>query len=211
VRIAKEGYPFIFVALGPAVLAVVVGWFLLGFVLLVITAAVAAFFRDPRRETPLGASLVVSPADGRVVASTRVTIGRLLGRESQQISIFMSPLDVHVNRAPIAGRVEQLEYKAGHFFAAYRGKSSDENEQNAIRIGHPGGTEVTMVQIAGFLARRIVCHLEKGDWLDRGQRIGIIMFGSRVDLFLPPDAEVSAKPGDRVRGGETVVARIRGV
>jgi len=193
------------------VLTVALGWFLWGAILLVLALAIAGFFRDPDRETPAGASLVVSPADGKVVASVRVPMGRLLGRESQQVSIFMSPLDVHVNRAPIGGRVEELEYRAGHFFAAYRGKASDENEQNALRIAHPGGTEVAMVQIAGFVARRIVCHVKRGDVLARGQRLGMIMFGSRVDLVLPRDAELEVQPGDRVRGGETVVARIRGV
>lgn len=210
-RIAKEGRALILGALGVTLLALALGWFLWSALLLILTLAVTGFFRDPDRETPGAPSLVVAPADGRVVASARVPIGRLIGRESQQISIFMSPLDVHVNRSPIGGRVEELEYRAGHFFAAYRDKSSDENEQNAIKLAHPDGTEVTIVQIAGFVARRIVCHVKKGDALHRGQRLGMIMFGSRVDLFLPPDAQIEVQPGDRVTGGETVVARIRGV
>jgi phosphatidylserine decarboxylase len=210
VRIAKEGHALILAALGLTVMAAVVGWFVWSVLLCVTTLAITGFFRDPKRKVPVEESLVVSPADGKVVASCRVPNGRLLGRESQQVSIFMSPLDVHVNRSPIGGRVEELEYQAGHFFAAYRGKASDENEQNAIKIGHPGGTKVTMVQIAGFVARRIVCHVRKGDSVARGQRLGMIMFGSRVDLFLPPDAQLAVQLGDRVRGGETVVARIRG-
>lgn len=210
-RIAHEGRPLVLAAFGLTALAAVFGWFVSSAVLCAAALALAGFFRDPERAVPAGDSLVVSPADGTVVASVRVPMGRLLGRESQQISIFMSPLDVHVNRAPIGGRVQDLEYQSGRFFAAYRGKSSDENERNAIKIAHPGGVQVAMVQIAGFLARRIVCHVKEGDSLQRGQRVGIIMFGSRVDLLLPPDAEVAVQPGEHVRGGETVVARIRGV
>jgi len=210
-RIAKEGYTLILVALGLTVGAAALGWFSLSAVLSVLSLAVIGFFRDPDRKIPVGEALVVAPADGKVVAVERVATGRLQERESQQLSIFLSPLDVHVNRSPIQGRVTEIEYQAGRFFAAYRGKASEENEQNAIKIVHDGGTEVTMVQIAGFLARRIVCHVEKGDVLDRGERIGMIMFGSRVDLFLPQDAQLEVQRGQRVRGGETVVARIRGV
>lgn len=210
-RIAKEGRPLVLAAFGLTAVAAVFGWFVSSVVLGAAALALAGFFRDPERAIPAGDALVVSPADGTVVAAVRVPVGRLLGSESQQVSIFMSPLDVHVNRAPIGGRVEALEYQSGRFFAAYRGKSSEENERNAIKIAHSGGVRVTMVQIAGFLARRIVCHVKQGDSLERGQRLGIIMFGSRVDLFLPPDAEVAVRPGEHVRGGETVVAKMRGV
>jgi phosphatidylserine decarboxylase len=211
VRIAKEGYTLILVVVGLTVGATALGWFSLSAVLSVLSLALIGFFRDPDRKVPVREALVVAPADGKVVAVERAANGRLQERESQQLSIFLSPLDVHVNRSPIQGRVTEIEYRTGHFFAAYRGKASDENEQNAIKIVHDGGTEVTMVQIAGFLARRIVCHVGQGDALDRGERIGMIMFGSRVDLFLPLDAQLEVQRGDRVRGGETVVARIRGV
>ena len=210
-RIAKEGSTLILLALGLTVGSAFLGWFMLTTFLFLISLAVIGFFRDPDRKTPAGEAIVVAPADGKVVAIEQVAKGRLLGRASQQLSIFLSPLDVHVNRSPIHGRVEQSEYQAGKFFAAYRGKASTENEQNAIKIVHPGGTEVTMVQIAGFLARRIVCHVGRGDSLARGQRIGMIMFGSRVDLFLPPDAQLQVQRGERVRGGETIVATMRGV
>lgn len=210
-RIAKDGYVLILVALGLTAGAAVLGWFILSAVLALISLAVIGFFRDPDRKSPVGEGIVVAPADGKVVAIEQVAKGRLLGRESQQLSIFLSPLDVHVNRSPIQGRVEQSEYQSGRFFAAYRGKASSENEQNAIKIVHSGGTEVTMVQIAGFLARRIVCHVKEGDSLDRGERMGMIMFGSRVDLFLPLDAKLEVERGARVRGGETVVATMRGV
>lgn len=210
-KIAKEGYPLILVALGLTVAAALVGWLMLSALLALLSLAVIGFFRDPDRSIPVGEAIVVAPADGKIVAIERVANGRLLGRESQQLSIFLSPLDVHINRSPIRGRVAQSEYQAGKFFAAYRGKASSENEQNAIKLVHAGGTEVTVVQIAGFLARRIVCHANKGDFLERGERIGMIMFGSRVDLFLPPDAELQVQMGERVRGGETVVATMRGV
>jgi len=210
-RIAKEGYAFILVALGLMGAAAVFGWLVLSAFLALVSLAMIGFFRDPDRKSPVGEAIVVAPADGKVVSIERVTNGRLLGRESQQLSIFLSPLDVHVNRSPIQGCVEQREYQAGKFLAAYRGKASSENEQNAIKIVHAGGTEVTMVQIAGFLARRIVCHVEKGDAVDRGERMGMIMFGSRVDLFLPSDAQLRVQRGERVRGGETVVATMRGI
>jgi len=210
-RIAKEGYALILPAIGLTAGAMVLGWFLASAVLLVISLAVVGFFRDPDRQIPVGESLVVAPADGKVVAIEQVAEGRLLGRKSQQLSIFLSPLDVHVNRSPVHGRVADSEYQAGKFLAAYRSKASNDNEQNAIKIVANGGTEVTMVQIAGFLARRIVCHAKKGDALERGERIGMIMFGSRVDLFLPLDAELQVQRGERVWGGSTVVARMKGV
>ena len=204
IRIAKEGYRFVFTALGLAAAALAVGWFVVGVVLLAAAAAVAGFFRDPERVSPDGEGIVVSPADGKVVSVDDVsdTAGR-------RLSIFLSPLDVHINRAPMNGRVADVRYQTGHFLAAYKGKASDENERNAIELVDDAGTTLRIVQIAGFLARRIVCDVGRGDPLKRGERFGMIMFGSRVDLFLPRDATVEVHPGQRVRGGETIVARLQ--
>lgn len=169
--------------------------------LLAVAAAVAGFFRDPARVAPGGEGLVVSPADGKVV---EVDDGDPMGR---RVSIFLSPLDVHINRAPLDARVADIRYRPGRFLAAYKGKASEENERNAVELADGSGRTVRVVQIAGFLARRIVCDVGRGDSLKRGERFGMIMFGSRVDLHLPAEARVAVQPGERVRGGETVVAR----
>lgn len=171
--------------------------------LLAVAAAVAGFFRDPARVAPGGEGLVVSPADGKVV---EVDDGAHPG--GRRVSIFLSPLDVHINRAPLDARVADIRYQPGRFLAAYKGKASEENERNAVELTDASGRTVRVVQIAGFLARRIVCYVNPGDSLRKGQRFGMIMFGSRVDLHLPGDAEIEVAPGQRVRGGETIVARL---
>jgi len=180
-----------------------VGWSALGAVLAVAAAALAWFFRDPERVPPDGEGIVVSPADGKVVE-----VGDASDPTGRRVSIFLSPLDVHINRAPMNGRVTDVRYQTGHFLAAYKGKASDENERNAIDLVDDQGRTLRIVQIAGFLARRIVCYVGRGDSLMRGERFGMIMFGSRVDLHLPRDAAVEVLAGQRVRGGETIVARL---
>ena len=178
------------------------GWLALGAVLAAAAVAMAGFFRDPERVSPGGEGIVVSPADGKVV-----DVGDASDPAGRRRSIYLSPLDVHINRAPLNGRVADVRYQTGHFLAAYKGKASDENERNAIELVDEEGRTLRIVQIAGFLARRIVCHVGRGDSLKRGERFGMIMFGSRVDLHLPRDAAVEVLAGQRVRGGETIVAR----
>lgn len=163
------------------------------------------FFRDPERIPPAGDRLVVSPADGRVLAVVQEREDRILHAPTTRISIFMSPLDVHVNRNPVSGTVETTAHTAGKFRAAFADKASLDNERNAVVV-HAGGRQYLMVQIAGALARRIVCNVGPGDHVRRGERFGMIMFGSRVDFFLPPDVKPVVKPGDRVKAGATVVA-----
>ena len=180
------------------------GWAAAAVALLAVAAAVAGFFRDPARVTPGDEGLVVSPADGKVV-EVDDDGGHPGGR---RVSIFLSPLDVHINRAPLDARVADIRYQPGRFLAAYKGKASEENERNAVELTDASGRTVRVVQIAGFLARRIVCDVGRGDSLKRGERFGMIMFGSRVDLHLPADATVAVRPGERVRGGETIVARL---
>ena len=179
------------------------GWFVVAVALTAAAVAIAGFFRDPARISPDGDGIVVSPADGKVVAVPDAS-----DADNRRLSIFLSPLDVHINRAPMNGRVADIRYQTGHFLAAYKGKASDENERNAVDLVDDAGTTLRIVQIAGFLARRIVCDVRRGDPLKRGERFGMIMFGSRVDLFLPRDATVEVRPGQRVRGGETIVARL---
>ncbi len=201
--IAREGWVFI---LGPLALAGTLwgaGWHAGGAGALAVALMLAFFFRDPRREVPEGEGLILAPADGTVVAVARYP-GNELQEEATQLSIFLSVLDVHVNRAPVATVVERVDYKRGTFRLAWRDEASRANEQNLILLKTAGG-RLLVKQIAGFLARRIVCRVAPGQHLETGERIGMILFGSRVDLIVPASARLSVKPGDRVKGGSSVV------
>ncbi len=175
----------------------------LGAVGLLPAALTAYFFRDPRRTAPQMPGVVVAPADGKIIAIREVA-GNDNNDDRRKISIFMSPLNVHVNRIPISGTVEKLLYSPGEFLAAFQDKSSDLNERQFIRIRSRWGI-VDCVQIAGWLARRIVCNLEEGQEVTTGERFGLIRFGSRLDVYLPSECEVKATLGQRVRAGETVI------
>lgn len=165
------------------------------------------FFRDPAREVPGDPQAVVSPADGRIVA---VEKGRdpYLERDALKVSVFMNVFNVHSNRSPVDGTVQRRWYHAGSFLNATLDKASLENERNALWFRTRGGQDVTCVQIAGLVARRILCYVGEGAELERGQRYGFIRFGSRVDLYLPLDAEVKAALGDRVHATESILARL---
>jgi len=165
------------------------------------------FFRDPERVAPADERLVVSPADGRVLEVCEEREDRFLHAPATRISIFMSPLDVHVNRAPVSGTIEVVRHTPGKFRAAFADKASLDNERNALMLSS-GGKRFLVVQIAGALARRIVCHVGEGDRLRRGERFGLIMFGSRVDLFLPPEIRPAVRKGDRVRAGTSIVGEV---
>ncbi len=173
--------------------------------LVLVVAFCLYFFRDPEREPPPGDRLVVSPADGRVLEVVPEREPHFLGAQATRMSIFMSPLDVHVNRSPVGGTVQVVRPTAGKFRAAFKDKASLDNERNAVLL-ESGGRRYLVVQIAGALARRIVCRRGPGDRLARGERFGLIMFGSRVDLFLPPEVTPRVAPGDRVQAGRSVVA-----
>ena len=175
--------------------------------LLIGVAFCLYFFRDPERQPPPDDHLVVSPADGRVLEVREEREEQFLHQPATRVSIFMSPLDVHVNRSPVAGTIELVRHTAGRFRAAFADKASLDNERNAVLLTAPGG-RFLVVQIAGALARRIICNRQPGDRLARGERFGMIMFGSRVDLFLPPAARPVVTRGDRVRAGHTVVAEL---
>jgi phosphatidylserine decarboxylase len=206
-KIAKEGYWFI-LPLGAAAgfaLAMDWQWIALGFGLLALL--LAGFFRDPERVAPQGEGIVLSPADGKIVGISPARGSGDSELAETRISIFLSPLDVHINRAPIPGTVEEVKYAAGRFQAAFKEEASLTNERNALRIADPQGRRVGVVQIAGWVARRIVCYVKPGDSVALGQRFGLIMFGSRVDLFLPAGCRVEVTEGHRVRGGESVIGR----
>jgi len=201
--IAAAGWPFILVPLALALGAWGAGWPKAGLALGLLAGFMAFFFRDPERTPPAAPGAVLAPADGRVAEIRGPVEDPFVGR-GRQISIFLSPLDVHVNRSPIAALVADVQYRPGAFRPAYRAEASELNERNAIALQ---GQEARVVvrQIAGVLARRIVCWLRPGDKVAAGERIGLIRFGSRVDLVVPWNIEPSVRVGDRVRAGETIV------
>ncbi len=203
--IAREGYPLIAGAAGIALLLWLLGGAIGGIVGAVLFGIVLNFFRDPERVPPTDESLIVAPADGRVITVAPVREDRFLKADTIKVSIFMSPLNVHVNRNPVSGAVVSTHYNHGKYFRAFAEKASLDNEQNAIVVEDRQGRRVCFVQIAGFLARRIVCYLRPGMNVERGQRCGIIKFGSRVDIYLPPEVAVRVRVGDHTTAGETVI------
>ncbi len=207
--IAIEGFPFI-IPLGVATfVSIWAEWAYLAVGLSLLTLFAVYFFRNPKREIPSSDSVVVSPADGRVLSVDKCPERRFLRQEATKISIFMSLFDVHINRAPIAGTLAEKQYNPGKFHLANTEKSSMENEQNAMVITGRDGLRVLFVQVAGWIARRIVCYPEKGDLLEKGQILGMIRFGSRLDVYLPEGIQTVVKPGDRVRGGESVLGTVQ--
>lgn len=206
VPLAREGYPLMGGATLVTVALFVLGWTIPGGAALALTIFIVSFFRDPERTPPTEPGLIVSPADGRVIKVARMRDDRFLNGDATLVSIFMSPLNVHVNRAPATGRVLDIRYNPGKYFRAFADKASLDNEQNAVLMEDEQGRRLCVVQIAGFLARRIVCYLRAGMPIERGHRYGMIMFGSRADIYLPPAAHVRVNVGDRARGGLTVIA-----
>ena len=203
--IAKEGYSFIIPMAMATILFGLIGWVYLAGVFCGITLFILYFFRNPTRTPPLSEGAIVSPADGKVLEVASHHEGRHLHRETVKISIFMSLLDVHVNRSPITGRVMKKAYHPGKFFAANTDKSSLLNEQNALVLSSWDGFEILFIQIAGIIARRIVCYAQKGNLLKKGQIFGMIRFGSRVDIFLPLSVDIQVRVGDHVKAGETIL------
>jgi phosphatidylserine decarboxylase len=205
--IDRAGIPFIVIAVGLAALAAWAGGRVWAVPFLVLAAFFVFFFRDPDRTAPAGPNLVVSPADGRVMmAGVDPGPGAPEGNW-RQISIFLSPMDVHVNRTPVEGSVTHVEYHPGKFLPAYKVEAGQLNEWTEVWFEREGRTVVCR-QIVGILARRIVCRLNPGDRVSRGQRFGVMKFGSRIDLYVPVDARIMVKAGDRVVAGETVLAQV---
>jgi phosphatidylserine decarboxylase len=204
--IAPEGWPFILPSAGAGIVLTLLGWWWLAVTSWILSLACALFFRDPERRSPDVPGGVLAPADGRVVQIWNDITDQFVGR-SIQVSIFLSPLDVHVNRSPIAGLVADVHYKPGQFLPAYRSDASLLNEQCSVAL-QGEAMRVLVRQIAGVLARRIVCRVRAGEKLAAGERFGMIRFGSRVDLFLPRETLVQVAVGDRVRAGESVIGVI---
>jgi phosphatidylserine decarboxylase len=199
--IASEGWPLILPGFALAALCLLLHWRVAAALALALALFVTWFFRDPVRAIPADPATIVSPADGKVVRVESVPGGT-------QVSIFLSVFNVHVNRTPVAGEVVAVERHAGKFLAAWDHAASTENARASVTVRTPRG-EVRFVQVTGLIARRIVCSLRPGQRVERGERYGMIRFGSRVDLFLPPGAEPAVRVGDRVRGGSDVIARWR--
>jgi phosphatidylserine decarboxylase len=199
----KEGFYFGLPPLAIGLLAFALQWRVTAIVLIFLAAFVFYFFRDPERVIPGEANAIVAPADGRVVV---VTDEDHDGRPGKRISIFLAIWNVHVNRSPATGTIRKMNYCPGKFAAAMRECASSENEQNVIALSTPAG-EIMFKQIAGLIARRVVCWKKVGDALQRGERIGLVRFGSRADLWLPRDSEILVKVGDHVKGGSSILAR----
>jgi phosphatidylserine decarboxylase len=199
----KDGYKFAAPPLATGILAVLLHWVPLGSLLIVLGLFVLFFFRDPQRTPPSDPDTIVSPADGRVMEIVEEARESKPGR---RISVFLSIFDVHVNRSPVAGRITAIEYRTGKFYAAMRGRASAENEQNAFHVLTDRG-EVVFKQIAGWIARRIVCWKSTGDSVMRGERVGMIRFGSRMDIWLPEGVEILVRPGQHVAAGSSPLAR----
>ena len=211
-KIDRAGIPFV---AGAAAFGALLSWLDLfwmpGAVFWLLAAGFAFFFRDPERREPAGAGIdaVLAPADGRVLHAGPAEAEAAPEGAWQQVSIFLSPLDVHVNRTPIGGRVLEVKHRPGRFLPAYARRSGAENERSEVRLDHAGQT-VVFRQVVGVLARRVVCRLAPGMDVARGERFGIMKFGSRMDVFLPESAALAVTVGETVRGGETVVARLAG-
>jgi phosphatidylserine decarboxylase len=205
--IAREGWPFLAAALIVALLVTVFAGWVWSLLFWLIALFVLQFFRDPPREIPTEASAILSPADGRVVTVERAE-DPFLKRDALKLSVFMNVFNVHSNRSPVDGEVKEAWYHAGKFVNAALSKASTENERNALWIKTAGGADITCVQVAGLIARRILCYVKGGDKLSRGQRYGFIRFGSRVDLYLPLTAVPRVSVGDKVSAASTVLAHL---
>jgi phosphatidylserine decarboxylase len=209
IPIAREGIPYLIAAMFVTLITAVLGFTVLTLLLLAVTLLMGNFFRDPERMTAAGEGEVVSPADGNVISVKRVESSHFIERPCLKISIFMSIFNVHVNRIPYSGTVQGVFYKKGRFLAANFTRASVENEQNWLWIKTDAGVDIALTQVAGLLARRIVCWPQPGDRVIRGERFGMIRFGSRLDVYVPEDCQVLVSQGDNVFAGETPLCRLK--
>jgi len=212
-RIVKDGWKFVLPLLLLSVIFLFF-WKIGSLFLLGLASLTFFFFRDPERKVPEGENLILSPADGKVIDISEVGEENFLRCRVMVVRIFMSIFDVHVQRSPVKGKVEWIKYNSGKFMAAYREKASRDNESNLIGIqidksSNSSGGRILVKQIAGSIARRICCWCKEGDNLDAGQRVGMIRFGSRADVYFPQEIEIRVKKGDKVVGGETVLGKFR--
>lgn len=210
IPLAREGYPFILASIFVTIITWLVGLQAASWFSLALTIFVVSFFRDPERDIPAEPDAVISPADGRIIIAEKIFEDRFLKQDALKISIFMNVFNVHVNRVPASGKVLGVFYNPGKFFSADKDKASLENEQNALLIEADNGKKFVVNQIAGLIARRIVCYAKQGDSLEKGKRFGMIRFGSRLDVYLPVDCNVNVKIGDKVKAGSSILAYWQG-
>jgi len=203
--IAREGLPFLVPSAILTLFLAGMGWTVLTIPGILLTLFIAYFFRNPKRKIPSLRNIILSPADGRVIYVGECEEDRFLKQRALKVSIFMSPFDVHINRAPASGKVLEVSYHPGRFLVASRDKASLLNEQNALVMETEDRSKILLIQIAGFVARRIVCYIKAGDLLNRGEMFGMIRFGSRVDLYLPTDVQPIVRVGQHIKGGESVI------
>jgi phosphatidylserine decarboxylase len=206
---AKEGIPFIGAAAGVTLSAGWLGWTIVAVGAAILTLFVSWFFRNPSRVAPQGPGFIVAPGDGKVIAIQEEFEPRFIKDRSIRISIFLNVFDVHINRVPCEGVIEDVQYQPGLFLVASKPDATLRNEQNALMIRTVQGAKVLCVQVAGLIARRIVCWISPGDRAVRGERFGLIRFGSRMDTFFPVGTAIKVAVGDRVKGGETVLGELR--
>lgn len=215
-KFARDGYPTIIGVLFLSLIIVLIGWFLASLVsylfyavALFLSVFTLYFFRDPDRTTPKDDSLLIAPADGKVLLVETVSENTYMKAKGTQISIFLSPLNVHVNRIPVSGTIEYVNYIPGKYLVAWHEKSSELNERSEIGLKHTSGAKIFFKQITGFIARRITFHIKKGDKVQAGDKFGMMKFGSRMDIIVPENVEVTVKPGDITVGGESTMGVFR--
>ncbi|WP_051184528.1 phosphatidylserine decarboxylase family protein [Desulfatiglans anilini] len=209
--IAREGLPFILIAAGLTGFTALLGWTWLSVLLGILTLFVTSFFRDPERISSAAPHAVLSPADGRILKVEHIeSPDNPLKAPAEKVSIFMTVFNVHVNRIPVSATILETIYSPGKFFSADLDKASDENEKNSLVLATRDGRKLVVVQIAGLIARRIACWVKPGDFLNAGERFGLIRFGSRLEVFVPAGSAIVAAPGRKVRAGETVIGYLDG-
>ena len=209
VPVAKEGYPFIGFCAFFTLLLTIAGYQLFAALMFIVTTFVLAFFRDPERFISFDEDALMCPADGKVISIEEVQDEKFTDQKVKKVCIFMNVFNVHVNRIPFSGSVEKIIYHPGKFYSADSDKAALENEYAAVVLKLAGDKKMAVVQIAGLIARRIICWLEPGDTAVKGRRFGLIRFGSRVDLYLPMETELLITNGQKVRAGETIIGRLR--
>lgn len=208
--LAREGFPFIFIGIGVTVIFACLAWTAFTLITSVVTIFVIYFFRDPERHHLEEKNAVLTPADGRILEVRHVDEKNSpLGQPSIKVSIFMNVFNVHVNRIPIKGTIKEISYHPGKFLSADLDKASEQNENNRITLKTVDSREIMVIQIAGLVARRIACWIDKGDTVKTGQRFGLIRFGSRLEVFLPADSKIIAQVRQKVKAGETVIGYLR--
>jgi phosphatidylserine decarboxylase len=203
--VAREGFPFLIPAALFTIFFAGIGWKILTFLGILFTLFIAFFFRNPKRKIPVLQNVILSPADGRIIHLGECEEDHFIRERALKVSIFMSLFDVHINRAPVTGKILEKSYHPGRFLMANAEKSSLLNEQNAVILETEDRFKILLIQIAGFVARRIVCYAKAGDLLRKGEIFGLIRFGSRVDLYLPPEVKPIVRVGQHVKGGESII------